>query len=114
MNKQYDQYAPGKITQDDDELVGGETDIALTRALKEINKSIKDLTLSQDDFQFNIKAEIEKLKVAVNESIELTLIVIIIKQPCLWNAEYAIMYGLIRQDSSIKIDNMSLKKVVDH
>ena len=32
----------------------------------------------------------------------------------LWNAEYAIMYGLIRQESSIKSDNMSLKKVVDH
>ena len=73
MNKQYDQYTPGKITQDDDELVGGETDISLTSALKEINKSIKDLTLSQDNFQFNIKAEIEKLKVAVNESIELKL-----------------------------------------
>ena len=43
-----------------------------------------------------------------------TLIVIIIEQPCLWNAEYAIMYGLIKQESSIKIDNMSLKKVVDH
>ena len=43
-----------------------------------------------------------------------TLIVIIIKQPCLWNAEYAIMYGLIMQHSSIKSDNMSLKKVVDH
>ena len=43
-----------------------------------------------------------------------TLIVIIIMQPCLWNAEYAIMYGLIRQESSIKSDNMSLKKVVDH
>ena len=65
--------SPGKITQDDDKLVGGETDISLTSALKEINKSIKDLTLSQDNFQFNIKAEIEKLKVAVNESIELKL-----------------------------------------
>ena len=43
-----------------------------------------------------------------------TLIVIIVKQPCLWNAEYAIMYGLIMQHSSIKNDNMSLKKVVDH
>ena len=43
-----------------------------------------------------------------------TLIVIIIEQPCLRNAEYAIMYGLIKQESSIKIDNMSLKKVVDH
>ena len=32
----------------------------------------------------------------------------------LWNAEYAIMYGLIMQESSIKSDNMSLKKVVDH
>ena len=31
--------------------------------------------------------------------------------PCLWNAEYAIMYGLIRQESSIKSDNMSLKKL---
>ena len=37
----------------------------------------------------------------------------IIKQPCLWNAEYAIMYGLIMQQSSIKSDNM-LKKVVNH
>ena len=43
-----------------------------------------------------------------------TLIVIIIKQPCLWNAEYAIMYGLIMQHSSIKSDNMSLKNVVDN
>ena len=43
-----------------------------------------------------------------------TLIVIIIMQPCLWNDEYAIMYGLIMQESSIKSDNMSLKKVVDH
>ena len=43
-----------------------------------------------------------------------TLIVIIIMQPCLWNAEYAIMQGLIIQESSIKSDNMSLKKVVDH
>ena len=43
-----------------------------------------------------------------------TLIVIIIKQPCLWNAEYAIMYGLIMQKSSIKSDNLSLKKNVDH
>ena len=43
-----------------------------------------------------------------------TLIVIIIMQPCLWNAEYAIMYGLIMQESSIKSDNMSLKKVVYH
>ena len=43
-----------------------------------------------------------------------TLIVIIIMQPCLWNAEYAIMYGLIMQESSIKSDNMSLKKVVDY
>ena len=33
---------------------------------------------------------------------------------CLWNAEYAIMYGLIMQESSIKSDNMSLKKIVDH
>ena len=32
------------------------------------------------------------------------LIVIIILQPCLWNAEYAIMYGLIMQESSIKSD----------
>ena len=71
--KQRKMASPGKITQDDDELVGGETDISLTSALKEINKSIKDLTLSQDNFQFNIKAEIEKLKVAVNESIELKL-----------------------------------------
>ena len=39
---------------------------------------------------------------------------IIIMQPCLWNAEYAIMYGLFMQESSIKSDNMSLKKVVDH
>ena len=38
-----------------------------------------------------------------------TLIVIIIMQPCLWNADYAIM-----QQSSIKNDNISLKKVVDH
>ena len=43
-----------------------------------------------------------------------TLIVIIIMQPCLWIAEYAIMYGLIMQESSIKSDNMSLKKVVDY
>ena len=71
--KQREMASPGKITQDDDELVGGETDISLTSALKEINKSIKDLTLSQDNFQLNIKAEIEKLKVAVNESIELKL-----------------------------------------
>ena len=35
-------------------------------------------------------------------------------QPYLWNAEYVIMYDLIRQESSIKSDNMSLKKVVDH
>ena len=35
-------------------------------------------------------------------------------QPCLWNAEYTIMYGLIMQESSIKSDNLSLKKVVDH
>ena len=38
----------------------------------------------------------------------------VIKQACLWNAEYAIMYGLIMHQSSIKSDNMSLKKVVDH
>ena len=44
----------------------------------------------------------------------ITLIVIIILQPCLLNAEYAIMYGLIMQESSIKSDNMSLKKVVEH
>ena len=43
-----------------------------------------------------------------------TLIVIIIKQPCLWNAEYAVMYGLIMQQSSIESDNMWLKNVVDH
>ena len=43
-----------------------------------------------------------------------TLNVIIIMQPCLWNAEYAIMYGLIMQESSTKSHNMSLKKVVDH
>ena len=35
-----------------------------------------------------------------------SLIVIIIMQPCLWNAEYAIMYGLIVQESSIKSDNI--------
>ena len=35
-----------------------------------------------------------------------TLIVIIIMQPCFWNAEYAIMYGQIIQESSIKSDNM--------
>ena len=38
----------------------------------------------------------------------------IIIQPCLWNAEYAIMYGLIMQESSTKSHNMSLKKNVDH
>ena len=43
-----------------------------------------------------------------------TLIVIIFMQPCLWNADYAIMWGLIMLQSSIKSDNMSLKKVVDH
>ena len=42
------------------------------------------------------------------------LIVIIIMQPCLWNANYAIMYGQIIQESSNKSANMSLKKVVDH
>ena len=42
------------------------------------------------------------------------MFVIIIMQPCLWNADYAIMYGLIMQESSIKSDNMSLKKVVVH
>ena len=31
-----------------------------------------------------------------------TLIVIIFMQPCLWNADYAIMQGLIMQQSSIK------------
>ena len=36
-----------------------------------------------------------------------TLIVIIIMQPCVWNA-------FIMQQSSIKRDNMSLKKVVGH
>ena len=35
-------------------------------------------------------------------------------QPCLWNAEYAIMYDPIMQESSIKSDNIVLKKVVDH
>ena len=39
---------------------------------------------------------------------------IIFMQPCLWNDDYAIMWGLIMQQLSIKSDNMSLKKVVDH
>ena len=43
-----------------------------------------------------------------------TLIVIIIMQPCLWNADYAITWGLIMQQSSIKSDKMALKKVVDY
>ena len=35
-----------------------------------------------------------------------TLIVIIIMQPCLWNAEYAIMYGLYMQESPTKSHNV--------
>ena len=57
--KQRKMASPGKITQDDDELVGGETDISLTSALKEINKSIKDLTFSG---QFSIQHKIRNRK----------------------------------------------------
>ena len=94
--------SPGKITQDDDELVGGETDISLTSALKEINKSVKDLTLSQDNFQFNIKAEIEKLKVAVNESIELKL------------QEFSVGLDMSLQNVNKRVDVTLLTKRLTH